>query len=257
MVALYREGNEGHGKPAHVLMRRFIGGYEPDKLECNGTRQESGSGLTMCVKGPVDLNAGNTSDPGGEDDSRAHRGFLSGDFLVVGYTYTPKWGRGEAHRYDFFIRRSFDGGKKWSNQKGMIITEVLIWCATDVLNIYCRLSSIGEPEGPVNISNIKEEGNSGWSVMEPRIFATPGTIGTVPLHANDVQNPTVFFIAFGTTKNPHEGQRELIDEEGPSDSEDIPKDLFWSMTNNYGETYEKGQFQKKKKEFSNSFVTFA
>jgi hypothetical protein len=100
---------------------------------------------------------------------------------------------------------------------------------------------LGESEGPVNISNLKEQKNSGWSVMEPRIFATPGTIGTIPLHANDVQNSMVFFIAFGTSQNPHDGagQRELTDDD---EEGDIPKDLYWSMTNNYGETYAKGLF---------------
>jgi len=174
MVLLYREGEEGHGHPAHIIMRRFIGGYEPNNLECTKFRKDPLK-KDVCVEGSNDLNEDNIPDPLGEgDDARAHRGFLRGDFLVVGYTYTPKWGRGFPKRYDFFVRRSFDGGEKWTN-------------------------SNGNKKDPRNLSNIKEEGNRGWSVMEPRLYSTPGTIGKPPQTQNDVQNNMVYFAAYSTT----------------------------------------------------------
>ena len=46
------------------------------------------------------------------DDARAHRGQIRGDFVVMGYSYTPNWAaaRNGNDKYDFFVRRSFDGG---------------------------------------------------------------------------------------------------------------------------------------------------
>ena len=54
------------------------------------------------------------------DDARAHRGILRGDFLMVGYTWTPNWAaaRNGNDLYDFYVRRSFDGGKTTTNMKG-------------------------------------------------------------------------------------------------------------------------------------------
>ena len=184
MVLLYREGEEGHGHPAHIIMRRFIGGYTPNDLECTKTHKHPNTKVDVCVEGSQDLNEDNTPQPDGVDNARAHRGFLRGDFLVVGYTYTDNWGRGNPDRHDFFVRRSFDAGKKWTNANNV-------------------------KEAPVNLSNVKaeREGQS-WSVMEPRLFATPGTIGKPPKHLSDVQNSAVYYVAYSTTHKPTDpGQR--------------------------------------------------
>ncbi len=45
------------------------------------------------------------------NDARAHRGALNGDELLIGYTWTPNWGRRANDKYDFYVRRSFDGGQ--------------------------------------------------------------------------------------------------------------------------------------------------
>jgi len=218
MALLYREGKEGHGKPAHIVMRRFIGGYGADRLACTKYRKHPITKLDVCVEGSVDLNADNdpewnaTLNEYEADDARAHRGFLRGDLLVLGYTYTPKWGRGPS-RYDFFVRRSFDGGKKFTNFKGI-------------------------KEDPVNLSNMKEEGNRGWSVMEPRLYATPGTIGgDSPKNASDVQNSMVYYAAFSTTHHPDMTDTGADGEEGVPDVKDEPMSAYWTMTDNFGESY--------------------
>jgi hypothetical protein len=207
MVLLYREGEEGHGHPAHIIMRRFIGGYMPGNLECTKTRNHPDTKKAVCVEGSKDLNEDNIPQPDSLDDARAHRGFLRGDFLVVGYTYTDNWGRGNPDRHDLFVRRSFDGGKKWTNANGV-------------------------KEGPVNLSNVKAEREGpSWSVMEPRLFATPGTIGsTKPKHFSDVQNSAVYYVAYSTTHKPE-------DHGGEANEKDEPMDLVWTMTDNYGESY--------------------
>ena len=217
MALLYREGDEGHGKPAHIIMRRFIGGYGAENLECTN-RKHPVTKLPVCAEGSVDLNADNVPEWNTAlneyeaDDARAHRGFLRGDLLVLGYTYTPKWGRGPS-RYDFFVRRSFDGGRKFTNAKG-------------------------NKEDPVNLSNIKEEGNRGWSIMEPRLYATPGTIGgSSPKSASDVQNSMVYFAAYSTTHQPEMTDVGDDGDEGVPDVKDEPMSAYWTMTDNFGETY--------------------
>lgn len=210
MVAIWREGPEGHGKPAHIMMRRFIGGYAPEDLECQQYRK-TGNGVNMCTKGAVDVNAEQNPLVGYEDDARAHRGFLRGDFLVLGYTWTEDWGRGQPHRYDFFVRRSFDGGFSFTDSQN-------------------------RKERPRNLSNIREK--KGWSVMEPRLFATPGTIGGDRVkNATDVQNPLVYFVAYCTTRNPHQGR--FLQDGGMPTGKDIPQDIYWTMTDNQGESYMK------------------
>jgi hypothetical protein len=47
---------------------------------------------------------------------RSHRGFIRGDLLVVAYAYSPNWAaaRNGNDRYNFYVRRSFDGGQTWT-----------------------------------------------------------------------------------------------------------------------------------------------
>ena len=222
MVLLYREGAEGHGSPAHIMMRRFIGGYTADHMECKQRKMHPKTKQNWCVKGSVDLNEDDTPDPEGEgDDARAHRGFLRGDMLVVGYTYTDRWGRGIPKRYDFFVRRSFDGGKRFTNASG-------------------------QKEKAINLSNVKEPSNQGWSVMEPRLYATPGSTNST--YTSDVQNSAVFYAAYSTTKHPRNKKgglwSEAQEEEEGDDAKwdgamEEPMDLYWTMSDNFGESYYK------------------
>jgi len=49
-------------------------------------------------------------------NARSHRGFVRGDFLVTAYAYSPNWAaaRNGRDRYNFYIRKSFDGGQTWT-----------------------------------------------------------------------------------------------------------------------------------------------
>lgn len=215
---IWREGPEGHGQPAHIMGRRLLGGHLPRDLECKGIRDtEFGK---ICTGGVEDLNADQLPEVEGDlTDARAHRGFLRGDFLAILYTFTTKWGRGDGQPYDAYLRRSFDGGHKWR-------------------------AFNNKPEGPKNLSNLRSgeaDGNSGWSVMEPRLVATPGTINPkAPKSPSDVQNQMVFYVAYCTTHNPHSGEGERFlneDDEGMPLSHETPKDIYWTYTDNYGETF--------------------
>ena len=54
--------------------------------------------------------------PGMYSNVRSHRGFIRGDFFGVAYAVTPNWAaaRNGNDRYNFYIRRSFDGGQTWT-----------------------------------------------------------------------------------------------------------------------------------------------
>jgi hypothetical protein len=47
---------------------------------------------------------------------RSHRGFIRGDFFAVAYALSPNWAaaRNGNDRYNFYVRRSFDGGQTWT-----------------------------------------------------------------------------------------------------------------------------------------------
>jgi len=54
------------------------------------------------------------------DISKAHRGFIDGEYINMMYAWSPNWklnavGR---DRYELFMRRSFDGGKTWTTTPG-------------------------------------------------------------------------------------------------------------------------------------------
>jgi len=184
---------------------------------------------------PADL--GNRSYANPYEDARAHRGDINGDFLVVGYTYTPNWGayRNGNDKYDFFVRRSYDGGQTWTtdpNGDGVThcdtFTDPLTKEKTEVCNYY----GPGKFEQARNVSQLA---NNKMSVIEPRIVGTPGTIknldGSSTGKPEDINNPNVFYVSFGTANNI---PTEFDDDEGEYAT---PMDLFYSFTTNLGESY--------------------
>jgi hypothetical protein len=54
--------------------------------------------------------------PGMYSNVRSHRGFIRGDFFVIAYALSPNWaaGRNGNDRYNFYVRKSFDGGQTWT-----------------------------------------------------------------------------------------------------------------------------------------------
>ena len=54
--------------------------------------------------------------PGMYSNAKSHRGFVRGDFLLVAYGQSPNWaaGRNGRDRYNFYTRKSFDGGQTWT-----------------------------------------------------------------------------------------------------------------------------------------------
>jgi len=174
------------------------------------------------------------------DDSRAHRGQLRGDFMVIGFSYCPNWAasRNGNDNYDFYVRRSFDGGQTFTTDPvGDGVTHSYVWTypsgtesagtKVEEVNTYAA----GEFESMRNLSKIK---NNKSTVIEPRIVAVPGTIkvnGAWTKVPEDKQNQNVYYVAWGTATNP---KKDPITKEQDAS---VPEDLYYSFSRNKGEGY--------------------
>ena len=150
-----------------------------------------------------ELNVGNPY-----DDARAHRGAIRGDYVAMGFSYTANWAaaRNGNDNYNFYIRRSFNGGQTWTTEND--VTHCRTWTypsgtqspGTKVEE--CNFYPAGNFEAMRNLSQLP---NHKESVIEPRIVAVPGTIksgGVWTGIAEDKQDPAVFYVAYGTSTNP-------------------------------------------------------
>jgi hypothetical protein len=155
------------------------------------------------------------SDDNNSEDARAHRGVMSGDFIMLGYSYTPDWAVArytDLENYEFWARTSTNGGQTWTAPKDLSSKTTAMVAAELGL----------QP--------------SGVNVKEPRIVKTPGSgpqcptgIPTDPTTTNPehCRAPGTVLIAWGTETNVYEhlgGSVEL--------------DMFVTRTTDKGATYE-------------------
>jgi hypothetical protein len=254
MVCLYKEGEEGKGRPSDIMMRRWqlsslpgnpysaanlVPGFQnvstvmPTKLAPPGNEDPQGGGnnpndrakVLEWVQTPETLKTRSAVNP--YEDARAHRGVLRGDFLFIGYTYTPNWraSRNYNDKYNFYIRRSFNGGKNWTtdpaSNKDVEHTEIFLDPdAEDSQDRHFEVVSVYPPGAFEPARNVSLMRNNFESVIEPRLVAPYGTVTGSP-RDEDSQNASVVYFAYGTETN-DEFQR--------------PVDLFWSFTADKGQT---------------------
>lgn len=221
MVMLWKQGVDDQGGPSDIMAR--IGSVPDGWSPAEPTTTNFGwrpVDLTPAIVGsgdpqealnnssPLNLSSENLDDKSTLnpiDDARAHRAIIVGDFIAVGYTYTPDQAIARftvEENYDFYVKRSKDGGKSWDSAR--------------------------------NLSNLPKDRN----VKEPRLVGTPGSVSkTCPsgdpaaadtTNIHDCQNKSVFYVAWGTELN----QRESISEGS------IDLDLYISRSVDYGNTYE-------------------
>lgn len=285
MVILYKEGEEGGGRPSDIMMRRVVvpagqtgNPYRPANIVCNAW-ETAENGLSVCVDGAQNLSTvhptvttSSMGDPTSEDpygaikvveweqapellsnpsgvnpyeDARAHRGDINGDFLAIAYSYTPNWAayRNGNDKYDLYVRRSFDGGQTWTTDpagSGVTHCDTFTDPTTEDTDgsghlqyDVCWTFGPGEFERARNLSQLP---NSKSSVIEPRLVAPPGTItnpdGTATGYPEDINNPTVYYVSYGTATNP-----DQINPEEGAETEAAPMDLYYSFTMDRGETY--------------------
>ncbi|MBT8039913.1 MAG: hypothetical protein HKO85_06455 [Xanthomonadales bacterium] len=293
LVALYRQGEEGGGKPADIFMRRIAlpdndkgNPYDFKKFGCDrwvphmDLEPFEAKVTEVCVIGarnvssvtadpdylwqnpldpekPVKMlrwswsedNLADSSAKNPYTDSKAHRGALNGDDLIIGYVWNANWGRNANGKYDLYVRRSFDGGQHWTtnpsgdadnpiehhvvfrdpvlDENGIPILDPdngsLLWEDVVVSTSYIP----GENEPPRNVSNLR---NNRVSVLEPRIVKTPGTIKGTP-YPEDKQDISVYQLAYGLETN-----RDL--DTMPDGYPKTPLDIFYSRTVDKGQHYQ-------------------
>ena len=259
LVALYREGEEGRGKPADIFMRRMVApkSGNPYAFEnfTAGAENMSSVEPTETFEDPFDeekpikmlrwawsdANLADSSAKNPFSDARAHRGALNGDDLIIGYTWTPNWGRKANDKYDFFIRRSFNGGKAWTTDPADTAIEHNVAFRFPIIDeenqevnwdeeVVTTEYAPGAAEPPRNVSNLR---NNRTTVEEPRLVKTPGTILTneALLYPEDKWDKSVYQLAYGLDFN----QNTLPDGvEYPK----LPLDIYYSRTQDKGQRYE-------------------
>ena len=288
LIAIYKQGPEGKGRPSDIFARRmtikkpdgtFLSG-NPYKFANFVCEQKDTWG--QCLKGAQNLSSVTpveTLPPGNEDctdpltcydklvswnwsvdnlddeswatpmsEARAHRGQIRGDFVIMGYSWTPNWSasRKGHDKFDFYVRRSFDGGQTWTTDPAA--TEATTHCkwtnvfdgesGNEVLDCSAKygvdtdgVTIIAQPEPPRNVSLLKSHMES---VIEPRIVAVDGTLlcGDVPCTPEDKQNPSRVVLSYGLANNTDvDGDGELEQEE------QYPTDMYFTRTTDFGTTY--------------------
>lgn len=166
-------------------------------------------------------------------DSKGHRGFIRGKQLVLGYSFTPNWGRLGGDHLDFYVRRSFDGGRTWTTDPTATEDTEHTVIERDALirGVYHERKikyGPGQPEPGRNVSLLK--GNR-FTVTDPRLVPPmgPGTVN--PTFAqDDTYNPDVYYVVFGTAEVIH----GLAD---PMATDTVKADIFYTRTTDSGTTW--------------------
>ena len=206
-------------------------------------------------------------------NARSHRGFIRGDFLATAYAYSPNWAaaRNGRDRYNFYIRRSFDGGQTWTTTPGELggegVTycqewrsdpdvedpdgtgnappefgdfdpECVAWCPEDDL----ECMETGTPIGPGDFEparKVSEFDNNKETSSDPRVGATPpiypldGRDSSLPIlrFVEDEYIDNIFFVAWGAGDNLKSTGGTEVTPEAP------PTDVYYTRSDNFGDTY--------------------
>jgi hypothetical protein len=240
LFVFWKQGEFDEGGPSDIVGRAATGFTPADFVQAVNvpTASSPGDELDGCfirgVQGPIASGAfGNSpamnlsaeTETGGDleastgdnivEDARAHRGLISGDFIALGYSYTPDWAVArytDTETCEFWIRRTTDGGTTWSAPVDLTSESTAAVAAR-----------LGLPEAGIN-------------VKEPRIVKTPGQGPGCPsgdpeddttTRPSDCRDPKTFVVAWGTETNVYEHLGGAVD-----------VDIFVTRTTDKGATYE-------------------
>jgi len=194
----------------------------------------------------------NLDDPSWEnpyDMAKGHRGFMTGDMVMLLYAWTPNWNAltGGHDVVNLYIRRSFDGGVTWSTLPASFIhtdevtysgdgTTTCEWMDPEGLEEpVCVDYAAGQFEQARNVSQLL---GSQVTVIDPRYAPTTRSITevsvttslpagfTAPLYLDDTRDPSRYFIVYET------GLNSAYDE-----GEATPLDLFYGRAVDWGDDY--------------------
>jgi hypothetical protein len=162
------------------------------------------------------------------DISKAHRGFLDGDFVFMIYAWSPNWKQNAVgkDRYELYTRRSFDGGMTWTTTPGSFLASDGVTyggsgtttCETmrDGVSLedggrddthICTAYTAGAPEQSRNVS---QHTSMKITTLDPRYTPTIASMPTLgdlewalftPLLPTDARRPDRNFVVFETGDN--------------------------------------------------------
>jgi hypothetical protein len=160
--------------------------------------------------------------------SKAHRGFLDGNHIMMIYAWSPNWklNKDGKDRYELYTRRSFDAGVTWTTTpasftasdgvaytgSGTTTCETMRDGATSQDDTHlCTLYGAGDAEQSRNVSQHK---SMKITTLDPRY--TPTVAGMVdsdldgyagewatfvPIEPTDIRNPSRNFVVFESGDN--------------------------------------------------------
>lgn len=106
----WKQGVEAQGAPSDILLKTALA---VDEAAVTAAPTINISANTPNATA-ADLGNATSLDP--LEDAQAHRALMRGSFIAVGYSYTPNQALARyttLENYDFWLRRSFDGGLTW------------------------------------------------------------------------------------------------------------------------------------------------
>lgn len=268
LVALFKMGEEGKGRPSDIFMRRWVvptgdkgNPYRTQNLEDIENIQNISSVTPTEIWVNTDSSSKNRDsikvlrwdqtednlhDPSWEnpyDDARAHRGFIRGDFLAIAYDWTPNWAaaRNGNDVFNLYIRRSFDGGATWTTMpaeeggEGVWHTDIYKTATTHEYHDKVEVETFYGPGNFEPARNVSQIMNTKESVIEPRLVGVPGNIKTV---VEGEAEPIFLYPedqqdtnVFWVTYGTESNPGKSSDEIGK------PLDVYYSYSDDKGESY--------------------
>jgi len=151
--------------------------------------------------------------------SKAHRGFLDGNHIMMIYAWSPNWKLNTVghDRYELYTRRSFDGGITWGTTPssflasngvsytgmGNVTCETMRDGADSTLDTHMCTSYLpGDPEQSRNVSQLKSMANT---ILDPRYTPTAAGMATAdtidwelfePIDPTDIRDPSRNFVVY-------------------------------------------------------------
>ncbi|HEX6130896.1 MAG TPA: choice-of-anchor O protein, partial [Actinomycetota bacterium] len=263
-VVLYRMGELSQAAAADVVMQRFvvpatdaatddpfrIGNLVPgiqnvSAVTATGTWTDPATNVERVTTwAQTEANLGDSTALLASDSGRAHRGFLKGDFLALGYLWTGNWDlylQGDEIE-NYYVRRSFDGGRTFTTTPASLGGKGVQSCTSfndpatgALLTPTCVDLAPGVFEPAQNLSLLD---GFDETAIEPRLVGLPGTIAGSP-YPEDVQNAAVVWQVWGTASPQTGGDVEPGDVEIVVDGDEgkSPLDLYFTLSSDWGDTY--------------------
>lgn len=198
------------------------------------------------------------------DVAKGHRGFIDGDFVMLLYAWSPNWrlnAKGN-DRYELYIRRSFDGGQRWTNLPAeFLASDGLTYAGAG--NVTCetyRTAETGsdkvEPRAcnayaagaAEQARNVTQHKSMKFTTLDPRYAPTAPD---VPMELPDALSALGFYGAAdyvassddGTTEDIRDPSRYFVvfetgDNTTTAAGEPEPLDLYYSRGVMFGDHYQ-------------------